>query len=175
LSANPHKQEYPPLLPRGFHPVTVKALRELCVSGFPDSKSREEIMAGFEAIHERAVTVGVEGEAWVDGSFLTKKTEPQDIDFVILADARFRESGTPQQQEFIEWLISNEDDPKKSFRCHTDVVLLYPPDSPWYQLTLDTKRHWEEKVYGFSVSTREPKGIAVVKIGLLPAIAGVLL
>lgn len=122
-------------------------------------------MAGFEAIYDRAIAVGVEGEAWVDGSFLTRKTEPEDIDFIILTPARFRDSGTPEQQEFVEWLISNENDPKKSFLCHTDVVLLYPPDSPWYQSsTVAMKRHWEEKVYGFSVTTKEPKGIAVIKI-----------
>jgi hypothetical protein len=151
-------------LAQGFHQMTVDELRALCVTNFPDSKVRSDIMAGFELIYERAISVGTDGEAWIDGSFLTQKIEPRDVDFIILTDAHFYDGGTPEQHEFIEWLISNEDDPKKSFLCHTDVVLLYPPDSPLYGLTLNAKKHWEENVYGFSVASGEPKGIAVVKL-----------
>jgi hypothetical protein len=165
LSAGKHKQEFPPLLAQGFHHMKVGALRELCVSNFTESKVRGDIMAGFETIYERAIAVGLEGEFWVDGSFLTKKIDPDDIDFVLLTPAHFRDAGTPAQQEFIEWLISNENDPKKSFLCHTDAVLAYPPNSLWYESsTVAVKKHWEEKVYGFSVATREPKGIVVIKV-----------
>lgn len=72
-------------------------------------------MAGFEAVFERALAVGIEGETWIDGSFLTKKIDPGDIDFIFLMDARFYESGTEEQYDFIEWLIDNVDDPKQSF------------------------------------------------------------
>ena len=159
-----HKQEYTPLLAKGFHLLSVDDLRELCVTNFPDSTVRVDIMAGFEAIYERAVGIGIEGAVWINGSFLTRKIDPDDIDFVLLVDARFYEGGTQEQHEFIEWLISREDDPKKSFLCHTDVVLLYPRDSPWHDLTMHTKQHWENKVYGYSVTSREPKGIAVVTL-----------
>lgn len=167
MAPGKHKQEYPPLLPQGFHQLSVDELRELCVTGFPESAIRADIMAGFETVYESALAVGIEGEAWIDGSFLTKKMEPGDIDFVFLMDANFLDNGTPAQQEFIEWLISNDNDPRKSFLCHTDVVLVYPPDSPLHAITVNTKRHWEANVYGFSVSTHEPKGIVVV--GLQPA------
>ena len=32
----------------------------------------------------------------------------------------------------------------------------------FYHGLLDTMRHWEKKVYGYSVGTHEPKGIVVV-------------
>jgi hypothetical protein len=121
-------------------------------------------MAGFTAIYDRALSLGIYGEIWVDGSFLTKKIDPEDIDFVFVIPAHFHDSGSPEQFEFVEWLISNEDDPKKSFLCHTDVVLVYPLGSPWYPLTVSTLQHWDQNVYGFSVTTREPKGIVVVKL-----------
>jgi hypothetical protein len=149
-------------LAAGFHKFSIAELDELCVTAFPYSGVRSDIMAGFKVIHERALTLRIEGEIWIDGSFLTKKIDPQDIDFVFVVDAALYEDGTQEQNEFLEWLISNEDDPKKSFLCHTDVVLVYPPDSPLYPLTVNTKRHWEENVYGYSVATREPKGIVVV-------------
>ena len=144
--------------------MTVLQLRALCVDGFPASKIRGEIMAGFEAIHQQAVNVGITGEVWVDGSFLTKKMEPGDVDFILVTESHYLDSGTEAQKEFIEWLISSEDEPKKCFLCHTDVVLLYPPDSFWHEQGLKSLKHWEENVYGFSVSTKEPKGIAVVEL-----------
>lgn len=121
-------------------------------------------MAGFEAIYERMSAVGIDGEIWVDGSFLTKKNEPDDIDFVLMVSARFYDDGTPEQKQLIDWLIDNEDDPKKSFLCHTDAGLVYDELSPLRYLTVDTYRHWEQDVYGFSVATHEPKGIVVVAI-----------
>ena len=134
------------------------------MKNFPESTVRANIMAGFEAIVDRAIQVGIYAEIWLDGSFLTRKIDPGDIDFIFLIDAVVHESGTPEQQEFIEWPISNEDDPKKSFLCHTDVVLLYRAGSPWYPLTVGTLQHWEHNVYGYSVSTKEPKGIAVLML-----------
>lgn len=151
-------------MPQGFHRLLVADLRTLCVTPFVESTVRSDIMAGFETIYDRAVAVGIQGEVWIDGSFLTKKIDPGDIDFIFLIDASFHESGTQEQYEFIEWLIDNVDDPKRSFFCHTDVVLLYPEDSPLYPLTAGSKRHWEHSVYGYSVSSREPKGIAVIEV-----------
>lgn len=159
---------------QGFHQMTVEQLRELCVRKFPGSTVRGEIMAGFEAIYERAISVCLEGVAWVDGSFLTEKIEPGDIDFIILTDSRFYDEGTSEQKQFIDWMIDNEDEPKKSFYCHTDVVLLYPSSSPWHSLNESNKKHWQENVYGFSVATKEPKGIVVVSIAPSPKVTEVL-
>jgi hypothetical protein len=129
-------------------------------------------MAGLETICETALALKITGDIWIDGSFLTTKIDPGDIDFVLLIGDFFYESGTEEQQKFIDWLISKEDDPKQSFSCHTDVVLVYPEDSPLRQYTVSTMRHWEEEVYGYSVAAHEPKGIGVVKLEL-PAKADV--
>ncbi len=120
-------------------------------------------MAGFEAIYERIVTAGIFGELWIDGSFLTKKIDPDDIDVLLLMPSVF-EYGTEEQDALIDWLTSKEDDPKQSFRCDIYVEPVYNESHPWRNLTVDMMRHWEEGVYGFSVTTRQAKGIAVIKI-----------
>ena len=152
------------MLAQGFHRLSVIEVRTLCVTNFLDSTVRSDLMAGYEAIHDRALSLGITGEVWIDGSFLTQKIDPDDVDFVFLIDAAFYDSGTRDQYEFIEWLISNENDPKKAFFCHTDVVLVYPSASPWRHLTVADMRHWEEKVYGYSVAAHQPKGIVVVEL-----------
>jgi hypothetical protein len=122
-------------------------------------------MAGFETVYERALALGIEGEAWVDGSFLTSKIEPKDVDFILIVDPEYRDKGTPEQVDFIEWLISNEQEPKNSLCCDTDVVIRYPENSPWYEhLTGSVLDHWQHEVYGKSVASGEPKGIVVVSL-----------
>lgn len=151
------------MLPAGFRNFTVDELRDLCVKEFPESTVRADIMAGFEVIYEQAASLGIEGEFWINGSFLTRKIDPDDIDFLLVTDSKFRDHGNTQQTAFIEWLINNERDPKKSFRCDTDAVFRFPQDSPWYEhFTGSVLRHWEENVYGKSVSTGILKGIAVI-------------
>lgn len=146
--------------------MSLEDVRELCVTNFPASTIRADLMAAFEVIRERALSLEICGEAWVDGSFLTQKVDPGDIDFIFLIDDHYYDRGTREQYEFVEWLLSREDDPKKSFLCHTDVVLVYPADSPLHQITINTRKHWEENVYGFSVATHDPKGIVVVGLAL---------
>ena len=121
-------------------------------------------MAGFETLYERAITLKITGEAWIDGSFLTRKMEPEDIDFIFIIPSHLYDAGSDEQVAFIDWLIDNEDEPKTAFFCHTDVVLAYQPSHLEYGNFAATLQAWEQKVYGFSVSSKEPKGIAVVKL-----------
>ena len=119
-------------------------------------------MAGFEAIREQLVATGLLCDMWIDGSFLTEKIDPGDIDIVLMMPRRF-EHGTPEQNELMEWLLAKEDDPKKSFLCHVFVELDYEESHPWHHLTVGAKRHYGN-IFGFSVSKKEPKGIAVLTI-----------
>ncbi|MDQ2899066.1 MAG: hypothetical protein M3Y07_04605 [Acidobacteriota bacterium] len=121
-------------------------------------------MAAFEVIYEHALGIRINGEFWIDGSFLTRKIEPGDVDLILVTPARFYDDGTQEQQKFLDWLINTEDDPRKSFRCHTDIVLAYDPDHAEYGRYRDIANHWQNNVYGYSVTTREPKGIVVVSL-----------
>ncbi|MBZ5601829.1 MAG: hypothetical protein LAO79_05935 [Acidobacteriia bacterium] len=96
-----HKQEFPPLLPQGFHSRSLEEVRELCVTNFKESTVRAEIMAGLEAIYEQAQSLGIDGEIWLDGSFLTEKINPEDADFILVVDHQYRDSAlnylTPEE------------------------------------------------------------------------------
>jgi hypothetical protein len=159
-----HKQEYPPLLTQGFHHLSIQQIKALCVEGFPLSRTRADMMAAFELVYEQTQALQLHGEFWLDGSFLTHKIEPTDIDFVLFVAALFYDSGTPQQKAFLDWLINKEDDPRKSFHCDTDVVLVYEESHIEHGHYLQIARHWKDEVYGYSVTTREPKGIVVVSL-----------
>ncbi len=74
--------EYPPLLQLGFHPMDLAGLGALCVARFPDSLTRPTIMEGFRQVIERLNQSGLPMVMWVNGSFLTEKLNPSDVDMV---------------------------------------------------------------------------------------------
>ena len=78
------KPEFPPLLDVGLHQMTMAELRGLCVDRFADRAiSREPIMSGLEALLRKLKDGGIVGNLWVDGSFLTQKSDPGDVDLLL--------------------------------------------------------------------------------------------
>lgn len=99
--------------------MTLPELRVRCVTEFLQSTSRSVIMAGLEAIIRRFVDTRIEGELWIDGSFLTEKIDPGDVDVLLRIRAEFFDNATPEQVRTLEWL---EKGLKSSFRCDTQGV-----------------------------------------------------
>jgi hypothetical protein len=95
-----HKPEFPPLLAAGFYTRTMEELRKMCVEPYPSSQRRPEIMAGLESIHLRLIGLSITGELWVDGSFLTKKEEPDDVDVVLFAPRNSSTTATSNKLSF---------------------------------------------------------------------------
>ena len=78
------KEDFPPLLQSGEHPFAVEALRSICVDDFPLSKTRKEIMGGFERIYADLIRLKIPCDIVFDGSFLTKEIDPDDVDFTVV-------------------------------------------------------------------------------------------
>jgi hypothetical protein len=77
-----------PLLPMGLHEMDLDELRRLCVDGFPTSTNRRYLADAFEELVDALVECGLSCEIWVNGSFLTSKLDPADLDVVFIFDAR---------------------------------------------------------------------------------------
>jgi len=158
------KAEFPPLLPEGMHPLSVENLEELCVKRFPSSRTRQEIMRNFRTVLQRILQAGIGGEIWINGSFMTEKIDPADIDFFVNIPSHYYDSGTDEQVAVIDWLISRENEPKRMFLCDTDVCFIYPATSPDRYVSDQILGQWR-RLFGFSAKTGEPKGIAIISLG----------
>ena len=67
----------------GLHEMAVPDMRTMCVANFPLSGTRAMIMEGLIAILKRLRTAGMgDADVWVNGSFLTKKIDPNDVDLL---------------------------------------------------------------------------------------------
>ena len=111
------KPEWPPLLERGFHPMTLGGLRQLCVTPFSLSKTRPAIMAGLEQLTEDVAGYGIAADLWIDGSFVTEKLDPEDADVVFCVRAELYDNGTPSQRQILDAL--NDADLKPGYQTHS--------------------------------------------------------
>lgn len=152
------KQEWPPLLPWGLHPMTLADVRNLCVVRFPDSITRSGIMDGLEAVVTEVNKSGLPLEIWVNGSFLTEKLNPEDSDIVAKFDGVAFDAAQPEQQARIAWLNSNL---KNHFKCDSYVFPDYPKGHPAHDSDMGDV-YWRAK-FGFSRG-ENAKGLAVLKL-----------
>ena len=73
------KDEFPPLLPEGFHSKALADIRTLCVDNpqFARSSTRERIMGRLDAAVKRLADAGIVGELWIDGP--EKIVKPREV------------------------------------------------------------------------------------------------
>jgi hypothetical protein len=118
-------------------------------------------MGGLMVFVNRALDARVLGEVWANGSFLTEKIDPKDVDIIVRVDGdAVYDRGTREQREVIDWIIANQ---KVTLKCDSYVLMEYPVGHPlhiegqwWYS-------YWHRQ-WGFSRED-DPKGIIVVSLG----------
>lgn len=155
------KDEFPPLLPAGIHKISPPKLRELTVAGFPLSQSRGNLWKSFEFILKVLIDTAIPCDVWVDGSFLTKKMDPGDIDLIVDIPIEFVDTATPDQLS----LIQNLSDQlyKKSDKLHSFVMFKAPASHVAHADMMRAHQQWERD-FGHAYVSREPKGIALVEV-----------
>ena len=110
--------ESKPLFYPGFYDVPLEGLRQhltrLLVAPFTNRKRRELLLDHLFVLLDKLREDGNAGilEVWIDGSFVTEKEEPGDIDIVIV-----HATGTHVSQE-----LKNHDLWKEKYRCEIHYV-----------------------------------------------------
>ena len=155
------KPEWPPLLERGFHPMTLDALRQICVTSFALSKTRLTIMAGLGQLVQDVSKYGIVADLWIDGSFVTEKLDPEDADVVFSVRAELYDSGTASQRQILDAL--NDVDLKPSYHTHSFVYYEYPAGHFLHESVGARARRYWIRQFGFS-RRMEVKGMPVITI-----------
>jgi hypothetical protein len=102
----------------------------------------------------------IQGEFWVNGSFLTEKMNPRDSDVVLCLSDTFFSSATPTQKTLVQWF--HNADLKPGYLCDSYVHVDYPVGHPLYA-TGDVMRSYWKRQYSFSRRV-EFKGVAVLTL-----------
>ncbi len=82
------KLEFAPLFEPGIHEKTMLELEIWVNDNFGNCEHRIKLFKNFQQLITKIQTFHISFDIWIDGSFLTTKPEPLDIDLLILANKR---------------------------------------------------------------------------------------
>lgn len=146
------KPDWPALLPAGMHGMDLAALEALVLAGPCNTNERVELYARLQVFLTQIETTGASGEAWIDGSFLTRKPNPSDIDVALFFD----EGGLARVDEASGLLLDTlMDRPTARERYGLDVFAEISGD-------FHRAAYWRG-IFGFCHDCTTAKGIAVLQ------------
>lgn len=151
--------EFPPLLGPGLHERRLPDLRQLCVDGFPLSTTRDALMRGVEAICGSLSTALISSHVWVNGSFLTQKVDPADVDLAVRLHFAALPNPGPEQQALISRILN-----RQFPGCDSYVFFEYPAGHPEHAVGDMMRAYWQRQ-FGFTRADRL-KGVAVIRTPL---------
>jgi hypothetical protein len=117
-------------------------------------------MTGLLEVLGRLRRAGVHVEVWVNGSFMTVKQDPRDVDIVLRVPADLFERGTDEQRAALQWIEANQ---KGNHHCDSYLFPVFPPGDDREVLNDYNHAYWIRQ-FGFSRG-QEMKGIAVLYSG----------
>ena len=95
------KPDFPPILGPGRHKMTVQQLKALCCDGFPTDARRQTLFQKFEEFIQEYLVSSIVCELWINGSFLTKKENPSDVDVTAIIEPDIFAALSPSQTALI--------------------------------------------------------------------------
>ena len=144
--------EEEPLLEPGLHDFELEEIGNHFLKEFDGSTTRAPLIASLEAYAQHFLDLGASVELWIDGSFTTKKLDPNDIDLVVFSSEAAVNSLPPKQQSMFGALL---DQPTVKKRFGLDVYFCPVENQPM-------RSYWRGW-FGFDRS-EQPKGIARIMV-----------
>jgi hypothetical protein len=123
-----YKPDYEPVLSPGRHEMTVGEFESRFVSGL-GGDSRQSIFSMFlELVHAPILELEINCELWLDGSFITKCPEPDDLDGSLMVTSEAIDFLTQSALNYLK----NFDDYTPTLPKELDLFLctVYPKGHP---------------------------------------------
>jgi len=127
----------------GFHNWTHSEINDRLVIAFPESSTRSAIFQGYSNLCEDMLGLCHQIEQWVNGSFATKKLDPNDIDLVSIFPKEIVDSFDDTQQTLFATLVSGAKT-KDNYRCDSYFVPLVDEDDPNWPKIKELLDYWEK-------------------------------
>lgn len=145
------------LLEPGFHEIDRKKFKDIFVSAFTTSQTRQTIYDSFVQWEKKLISQYKIYEIWIDGSFSTSKVNPNDMDIVVFVHAVDYNKLAHDWENFRN--VSNIDAYLTLAICNeseNDVT-----DKEVYWQFVNERNYWRGQ-FGFDRND-SPKGIIVLK------------
>jgi len=141
------KKDHKPILSAGIHDFNLQKFEKKFVKPF-SSSTRRQLFKRFKVFCQEFETAGIPFELWADGSFVTNKADPADMDLVIFCKQSDVERLDDFKRKSLQNLVDNSI-AKARYQC--DVYFAIWEDK--------SQRDYWRKWYGNGRDGR-PKGIA---------------
>jgi len=160
--------DYKGLLQPGFHTMTLPHLHSVLVAPFAAmSIRRPMIFDGLTKFLSELSQAGVIGYAWVNGSFVTEKIDPEDCDLVLCCDGPATDAAPIALQNLLQkQFVTERSQVKVDYLCDVYLRFDYPPTDPRHQQGLALKAYWRGQ-FGFDRQDN-PKGLATIILPVTP-------
>lgn len=117
------------LLPSGIHPLTPEELRELFVENTGDRATRDRIYRRWHRHRASLASMVTVTHQWIDGSYVTDKAKPGDIDVVNFVTAESYDGLAPSLRDIVDSLTAGPDT-RNQWGVDSYVVFTYPDGHP---------------------------------------------
>ncbi len=97
---------------------------------------------------------GIRYATLVDGSFITTKVDPNDIDLAILVDAGEYNALDSTIRAAIAGLVVPDQTAQLRFKCHAHLTPMYPFGHIRFQTWLNSVTYWT-RIFGLDKSGRQ--------------------
>ncbi|MBI5324228.1 MAG: hypothetical protein HZB41_02935 [Ignavibacteriae bacterium] len=139
--------EYQPLHPAGFKDINENEISQIFVDQFINNDKRKYLVERFFVLLEKFKELGINAEVWIDGSFVTKKPEPGDIDIIFFLNGNEINILPNDKKMFLDYFTKND---IIKLRYHCDIYVVLNNDPNW-------RSYWRGW-FGYT-RNEEPKGI----------------
>lgn len=144
----------------GLHPMSPEEMKTAFVTGFPHSSTRPLIMEGYLR-HYQALKHVVDGfQQFVDGSFVSNKNDPGDVDIVCFIDADTVDNLSVDDQLKLKALVAGKAT-KAIYHCDAYFALSCAPSHPAFSEARSVRKYWMGE-FGFD-RQETPKGIVLIE------------
>jgi hypothetical protein len=135
--------EFGNLSPAKKNELNLHLLKQIFVDEFQESQTRHSIFAGFLTfLTNFSNFTNISFDIWIDGSFVTKKLNPNDIDIVLIIDANTLE----YKGKEIEALFKSRE-ARQRYNVDAYTIAKYDESNPKYSLFQIEKAYWLNLVW----------------------------
>lgn len=130
------------LLPPGIHRCTGGEIKATFVDKFPGSTTRPKLIDGWR-LHRRALAeISSPRHQWVDGSFVTSKQDPADIDVASFLDGLAVDALEPHMFQLLR-VLTGGNYTRQAWGCDSYLVTIYPSGHVHHDLYRRTRDYWK--------------------------------
>lgn len=138
------------------------SFKENLVDGITNSKTRQKLYEGYLKYNEdlKLLLKGQQYTQWVDGSFVSNKINPKDVDLVNLIDHELVDKFEIELNQFIKF------NSKDRYGVDGYILRIYPQGHPKYVRTQSDLVYWETWFSKSKINRRKqrfPKGFLELK------------